>query len=538
MLATLERAFGCLAMGLAFLHEKKVRHKDIKPRNILVHRGTVIYTDFGSSFDSAGLTHSATEGRPTFLTRRYSAPEVLEHEKRTSKSDVYSLGCVLIGIFSALTLQLEVESNECFSHIMDSLHDKLLQATFSSRMAFLPALITGMTMRDEHNRFCSVHTAAAFGGQSDFFCTECASASSSSRIERTIDNQFPALKVEQDKTFSGPNDEPSVTPENVNAAQSPIGTTETSIDTGSKVMNHKKMEETSWLVSFFAAPFATFRAFLVFISSLFKRSRGTSSTAQEDEKYERDIDDGIEISDISADIGDPTRIFEQLVSDNTQNVNAKLALSQDEDRISIDQELSQEDEELLEHDSRQESEQHEQGLQRREREWHKELERTQKRERQRQDEFERGQQRVREWQQFYDKWYIQQQERDMAQQRERKRQNALEREQRRARNWQQYYDNWHMIQQERERQRERDKQQERERQQRYEQQMESEQQQKYERQMENKRQQESLWRREQMAESHPQEQQYSDEQQYPRAQENREEQQYFAERQERAQQIQ
>lgn len=36
------RAFGCLSTGLAFMHQNKFRHKDIKPANILVHRGHIL----------------------------------------------------------------------------------------------------------------------------------------------------------------------------------------------------------------------------------------------------------------------------------------------------------------------------------------------------------------------------------------------------------------------------------------------------------------------------------------------------------------
>lgn len=81
MRTTLEKAYGCLAGALAFIHENKIRHKDIKPRNILVHRGGVLYTDFGLSFDSHMLNNSNTEG-PTAMSRRYAAPEALEGGSR------------------------------------------------------------------------------------------------------------------------------------------------------------------------------------------------------------------------------------------------------------------------------------------------------------------------------------------------------------------------------------------------------------------------------------------------------------------------
>ncbi|KAI4916965.1 hypothetical protein J4E90_003470 [Alternaria incomplexa] len=72
---TLDYAFGCLASGLQFMHAQKVRHKDIKPHNILVHKGSFIYTDFGSSLDYGADTRSDTTGHPDSITRKYAAPE-------------------------------------------------------------------------------------------------------------------------------------------------------------------------------------------------------------------------------------------------------------------------------------------------------------------------------------------------------------------------------------------------------------------------------------------------------------------------------
>ncbi|KAF2002326.1 kinase-like protein, partial [Amniculicola lignicola CBS 123094] len=95
-------AFGCLSSGLAFLHKQKGRHKDIKPGNILIHQETVVYTDFGYSFDYSSQNQSTTDGRPDSFTRKYCAPEVEDWAPRNSKSDIYSLGCVFLEMYASL----------------------------------------------------------------------------------------------------------------------------------------------------------------------------------------------------------------------------------------------------------------------------------------------------------------------------------------------------------------------------------------------------------------------------------------------------
>ncbi|OAG07960.1 kinase-like protein, partial [Paraphaeosphaeria sporulosa] len=102
MLTTLKRAFGCLASGLEFIHKQTIRHKDIKPQNILIHQGNVLYTDFGFSLDHSTRGRSTTTGRPNAFTRRYCAPEVADHDRRNSTSDIFSLGCVYAEITATL----------------------------------------------------------------------------------------------------------------------------------------------------------------------------------------------------------------------------------------------------------------------------------------------------------------------------------------------------------------------------------------------------------------------------------------------------
>jgi serine/threonine protein kinase len=92
--------FGCLSSALAYLHEVNIRHKDIKPRNILIKGETVLLTDFGLARDWTG-TQSTTAGTVGGCTPKYCAPEVAHDEPRSSSSDTWSLGCVF---FEMLTV--------------------------------------------------------------------------------------------------------------------------------------------------------------------------------------------------------------------------------------------------------------------------------------------------------------------------------------------------------------------------------------------------------------------------------------------------
>jgi serine/threonine protein kinase len=99
----LKNCFGCLANSVAFLHSKQVaiKHKDIKPSNILMFRGTPILTDFGISNSFKDKEHSTSSG----FTKRsppYAAPEVISHGKRNTSQDIFSLGLVFLDMFWAL----------------------------------------------------------------------------------------------------------------------------------------------------------------------------------------------------------------------------------------------------------------------------------------------------------------------------------------------------------------------------------------------------------------------------------------------------
>ncbi|KAJ4374887.1 hypothetical protein N0V83_001965 [Neocucurbitaria cava] len=190
MVPIIEQAFGCLAAALAFIHEKKVRHKDVKPKNILIHNGRIIYTDFGYSFDSSALSRSTTDGRPNALTRKYSAPEVIDHDERNSKSDVYSLGCVFIDLLSALTLAMDPDDVRCYSESMLDLHGRLLSWEIPPRHRSLPKVIIGMTTLDPSNRSSAFRAASHILHLPEFCCPECATIAAEFPEEVTEDHEF------------------------------------------------------------------------------------------------------------------------------------------------------------------------------------------------------------------------------------------------------------------------------------------------------------------------------------------------------------
>ena len=73
-------AFGCLSHGLCHIHSRDIRHKDIKPNNILFQRtqpATFLWADFGLAHDFQTSKDSRTFN-PSRYSARYASPESAE----------------------------------------------------------------------------------------------------------------------------------------------------------------------------------------------------------------------------------------------------------------------------------------------------------------------------------------------------------------------------------------------------------------------------------------------------------------------------
>jgi serine/threonine protein kinase len=88
--------FGCIANAVAWLHnEAHVRHRDLKPAQILLSQDGIWLTDFGLANFIPDLDNSATSGVENF-TRRYQAPERALGLPRGRSEDVFGLGCIYL----------------------------------------------------------------------------------------------------------------------------------------------------------------------------------------------------------------------------------------------------------------------------------------------------------------------------------------------------------------------------------------------------------------------------------------------------------
>ena len=89
-----------LCLGIKEIHDKKIIHRDLNPKNIFMNDNMIVKIgDFGISkqFNSY-KTYTITKNRAG--TDYYISPEIIDDGKCNEKSDMWSLGCIIYGLFT------------------------------------------------------------------------------------------------------------------------------------------------------------------------------------------------------------------------------------------------------------------------------------------------------------------------------------------------------------------------------------------------------------------------------------------------------
>ena len=126
--------FGCLADTIKYLHDTYVGiiHKDIKPENVLLKRGHLILTDFGTAYDWSASGQSMTRSNAEDVrTPRYMSPEVAHGGRFHRSSDIWSLGVVLLEMVTILRGKRLIEMDEFLNshgHKETAIHNNLESA--------------------------------------------------------------------------------------------------------------------------------------------------------------------------------------------------------------------------------------------------------------------------------------------------------------------------------------------------------------------------------------------------------------------------
>jgi serine/threonine-protein kinase len=146
----------CLA-ALAALHREGIVHGDIKPSNVMLKRtGSAKVVDIGSAFEIDSPPPQRT------VTPAYAAPEVLDGEVPTPRSDLASLGYVLIELLSGrppftglCTLGELLEAKRFIGQRLQTFLPEDV-----TRNELLMQLVRGLIAPDPERRFPSAEEAA------------------------------------------------------------------------------------------------------------------------------------------------------------------------------------------------------------------------------------------------------------------------------------------------------------------------------------------------------------------------------------------
>ncbi|OHT03030.1 hypothetical protein TRFO_29690 [Tritrichomonas foetus] len=135
-----------LALAIKYIHDRKILHRDLKAQNVFFMRdGTIKLGDFGIA---RVLEHTFQLCRTQIGSPYYLSPEICEGKSYNSKTDIWSLGCIL---YELCTLRHAFKAENMNALLMNIVRGKFspIPPTFSNE---LKQLIQRMLTKDSNLR--------------------------------------------------------------------------------------------------------------------------------------------------------------------------------------------------------------------------------------------------------------------------------------------------------------------------------------------------------------------------------------------------
>ncbi|MBF0197129.1 MAG: serine/threonine protein kinase [Planctomycetes bacterium] len=144
-----------VAAAIEAAHAGGVIHRDLKPNNIMVDsRGWLKLLDFGIS-RQMDMSTTLTYTGELLGTVKYMAPELIEGEEASMRSDIYSFGLIMYEWLSGKSLFQQTQLASLIDQIRAN--DLIpLQEIRTDIPIELASLINNMTLKDPQKRLCDL----------------------------------------------------------------------------------------------------------------------------------------------------------------------------------------------------------------------------------------------------------------------------------------------------------------------------------------------------------------------------------------------
>ncbi|XP_059934327.1 eukaryotic translation initiation factor 2-alpha kinase 1 isoform X2 [Mesoplodon densirostris] len=156
MASVATKIFQELVEGVFYIHNMGIVHRDLKPRNIFLHgpNQQVKIGDFGLAcadiIQNTDWANGNGKRTPTHTSRvgtcLYASPEQLEGSEYDAKSDMYSLGVILLELFQPFGTEMER------AHVLTGLRSGQIPESLSKRCPVQAKYIQHLTRKNSSQR--------------------------------------------------------------------------------------------------------------------------------------------------------------------------------------------------------------------------------------------------------------------------------------------------------------------------------------------------------------------------------------------------